>query len=157
MTQLITPAKEHDNKYPKPKPDYSTPNQVPPVTNPLPVATAMPILQRTLVLGDEPVRQAPAGDLIRVLGDSNTLDQVVITKENFHPQTGLCTIQLINPISEDKAIRVLFSDVSDGSNGSNAYLLTVFRARPRDNTIVLALAENGGTYTGIIMSHYVSE
>lgn len=153
MTELITPAKEHDNKYPKPKPNYSTPNQVPPVTNPLPVATAMPILHKALVFGDEPVRQAPAGDLIRVLGDGNTLAKIVITKENFHPQTGLCTIQL-SPISEDKVIGVLFSNVSDGSN---AYLLTAFRAHPRDNIIVLALAENGGTYTGIIMSHYVSE
>lgn len=89
MTQLITPAKSHDNKYPKPTPDYPS-NQQTNATFALPVLTAVNVNNDAASGG---VIALPEGHSINLSNIFDaTVTEIQLSEKNFHPQNGLMNL-----------------------------------------------------------------
>lgn len=92
MTQLITPAKSHDNKYPKPTPDYPKSNPNEQSNN-----KVVPYLSESVefdpsVGGDLTL---PEGSHIAISTPfESTINNIFITERNFHPTSGFCMVTL---------------------------------------------------------------
>lgn len=139
MTQLITPAKSHDNKYPKPTPDFGKTTD--PI-QPLP-ETIKPYLDKVFWQNDankEGSMQLPTqGNFISMNNPQVAkLFDISVNESNFNQQTGMCVFVLITDATYP-------SFVASFALANNPPAFTYLLEPSKEYTFIMTLAKNNET------------